>query len=519
LPLYSRDVAKFGFLVGLCAIFVDASIAHGLFWENDPYWTYWITKTFLITTVFTIGTAFFGVGIRQGVIITVVHTLILEIYYQWLAPVGLPQEPEWLDFNHLWTTGFPAHFLAILGGYLIALWMWRRNWATAVVEDTRVAGANPRGSVLLALAGAVIVLVLDGVITHGILLREFPGITYFVQHLLIGFVVLFFWNAYVGFDGSGWIVGAVTLALIWVTYSLYLGPVGLPLHPPRYLGYEALWLKAFPGSTISALLGLWLTSRFIYPRVPRYYTADSGLRPSAARRAGVAGTIVLMIAFPSKSVAQDGLPASASASGNGVMVTGANPVDISHGQPMTGTMNVSVIEMGNRWSHVQNTDSVHVAADFSSGGSKYHVVVDRPMPRHPFGKYTTWSGVVYRHEMHGKTGIGTDKLPKMKPEIGLWGWGEVTRDGTVISKLAPVHAMVTTSGPMKGAMLEIDTEDKGLLGVSDGYITVMWPAVSTISMPDASLRTRMLAGWLALFAIVGIFGWLASRERSRVIET
>jgi hypothetical protein len=98
--LRGSDVARFGILVGFSAIFIDASIAHGLFWENDPYWTYWITKTFLITTVFTIGTAFLGVGITRGLVITAVHTLILEIYYQWFAPVGLPQEPEWLDFNH-----------------------------------------------------------------------------------------------------------------------------------------------------------------------------------------------------------------------------------------------------------------------------------------------------------------------------------------------------------------------------------------------------------------------------------
>ena len=125
--LSPHDVLKFGILVGLSAIFIDASIAHGLFWDNDPYWTYWITKTFLITSVFTFGTAFLGVGIVPGAILTAVHTLILEIYYQWLAPVGLPQEPEWLDFNHLWITGVPAHYLAIFAGYLLALWLWRRN--------------------------------------------------------------------------------------------------------------------------------------------------------------------------------------------------------------------------------------------------------------------------------------------------------------------------------------------------------------------------------------------------------
>src|SRR3954469_12949625 len=86
----AAGAAKFGLLVGLTAIFMDASIAHGLWWENDPYWTYWVTKTFLITTVFTAGTIVLGVGIVQGLILTLVHTLILEIYYQFLSPIGLP---------------------------------------------------------------------------------------------------------------------------------------------------------------------------------------------------------------------------------------------------------------------------------------------------------------------------------------------------------------------------------------------------------------------------------------------
>ena len=92
-----------------------------MFWDNDPYWIYWITKTFLITTVFMFGTAFLGIGLVPGLILTAVHTAILEIYYQWLAPVGLPQKPEWLDFNHLWITGVPAHFRAIFAGCLLAL--------------------------------------------------------------------------------------------------------------------------------------------------------------------------------------------------------------------------------------------------------------------------------------------------------------------------------------------------------------------------------------------------------------
>ena len=45
MSLSIRDTAKFGLLVGLCAIFIDAVIAHGLFWENDPYWSRMPTRT------------------------------------------------------------------------------------------------------------------------------------------------------------------------------------------------------------------------------------------------------------------------------------------------------------------------------------------------------------------------------------------------------------------------------------------------------------------------------------------
>src|SRR3954469_6709512 len=162
--LHSRDVAKFGFLVGLAAIFVDASIAHGLFWDNDPYWTYWVTKTFLITAVFAIGTSLLGIGVWQGVLITAVHTVVLTAYYDWFAPVGLPQEPEWLDMEHLWITGVPAHFLAIFAGYVGAVWLWRRNRM-----PERLNTADARGNLSMALLGTAIALVLDGLVTHGLL--------------------------------------------------------------------------------------------------------------------------------------------------------------------------------------------------------------------------------------------------------------------------------------------------------------------------------------------------------------
>src|SRR5437763_366885 len=159
--LTAGDALKFGLAVGFAGIFLDAAIAHGLFWENDPYWTYWVTKTFLITTVFTLGTALFGIGVVQGLVLTLVHTLILEIYYQFFAPIGLPQEPQWLSEQDLWLPwGFPSHYLVIGAGYFLAMWLWRRRLGVPL--------AGAALSVITVLLGAVLVIVLDAVITEGV---------------------------------------------------------------------------------------------------------------------------------------------------------------------------------------------------------------------------------------------------------------------------------------------------------------------------------------------------------------
>src|SRR5687768_197285 len=75
------QLGVFTSMVALLAILSDAAIGHALLWENDPYWTYWITKTFLIATVFGLGTAWLGSGIARGAIITAVHTVVLTVYY------------------------------------------------------------------------------------------------------------------------------------------------------------------------------------------------------------------------------------------------------------------------------------------------------------------------------------------------------------------------------------------------------------------------------------------------------
>jgi hypothetical protein len=493
-----RDTGKFGVLVGFSAIFIDAVIAHGLFWENDPYWTYWITKTFLITTVMIAGTAFLGIGIVQGLILTAVHTAILEVYYEFLAPIGLPQEPQWLDDNHLYTTGIPVHYLAILTGYFIALWIWRRATRQAVAQDGKDP-ATPAALAVSSLASTLVILVLSGIITNAILLGEFPGVTYFVQHLLIGFVFLYLWSAYVGMAGAGWIVGALMLSLTWACYAIYLGPTGLP-ETIAYLTNHQIWSRAFPGDFVAALVGLFIAIRLL----PR-------LSPRLAFAAPVLA--LLLFVTPDRAEAKPrGLHASASASGDAARVTGPNSVDMHSVQPANGSISINVVEGGNRWSPVQAHDWIDLTAEFTAPDGNYKVVVDQAMPRHPLGKYTTWNGVALMHEMHGPTGIGTNKLPLMKPDISLYGWGKVWRNGELISPMAPVHAMVTSKGAMPGVMLEVNSEDKLLPDAPDGYITVMWPRVDTLRMPRQTLRNVQILGWVGLIGLALLFGWLAWRE-------
>lgn len=506
--LSARETAKFGVLVGLGAIFIDAVIAHGLFWENDPYWNYWITKSFLIATVFIIGTAFLGVGIAQGAVITVVHTAILEIYYEWLAPVGLPQEPEWLDDKHLWTTGIPAHYLSILTGYLIALWVWRRG-AASVSTGARSKGSatadgrseTAAGLVVSALLTTIVILVLSGIITHALLLGRFPGITYFVQHLLVGFVFVFLWSAYVGMGGSGWIVGALMLALVWVSYGMYLGPTGLP-QKVHYLGYEDLWFRAFPGDFAAALVGMFASTK-LWRLSPR-----TGVFAAPA--------LALILLAPEKAEAKPkGMPASASAQGPAHRVVGANPVDMARTVPASGSFQLEVVESGNRWSHIQSKDWVRLLAEFTAPEGQYRVIVDQPMPRHPRGKYTTWNGVAFNHDMHGETGIGTDKLPLMEPEISIYGWGKLYRNGQLLTAMTPVHAMVSSKEPLAGVMLEIDTEEKLIKDVPGGYINIHWPRIANLEMPDEIVRHREWIGWAGMLGLALLFGWLAWKSESK----
>ena len=256
----TADLAEFTGLVGLFAIFADAAIGHALLWENDPYWTYWITKAFLLFTVFGLGSAWLGIGIGRGAVVTAVHTIVLTVYYWSFSPIGLPSHPQWLDLEHTWLTGLPVHFSVIYLGYLASLWLWRRRERVRSAdrgaereEDQRDVGREARG----ALAGAVVIVVVGGGLAS-FAVGDFPGVTWFLVRLLITVPFLLAWWGLAGRDRISAVVGGVALGFLFATYGHFVGPSGLPDSPLRiasqappaatveWLSYRDEWLKSLP---------------------------------------------------------------------------------------------------------------------------------------------------------------------------------------------------------------------------------------------------------------------------------
>jgi hypothetical protein len=216
-----------------------------------------------------------------------------------------------------------------------------------------------------------------------------------------------------------------------------------------------------------------------------------------------------------------GLRAEAHASGNAMMTTGARPYDMTGARSIQGTIDLTTVDVGDRMSALQNIDQIDVKAELRAGSDTYSVRSEQAMPRHPLGKYTTWFGVAYDHAQHGDTRIGTPELPRMEPAISLWGWAEVSKNGTVIGRNVPLHVMVNTKDPMRGVMIDVAGEDRSLLGATDGYLVAHWPEIASVSLPTSDHQRREIFGYGVLVLLVAIFGWLAenptaSRTSARI---
>jgi hypothetical protein len=502
------DLAKFTAMVALLAILSDAAVGHALLWENDPYWTYWITKTFLIATIFGLGTAWLGAGIGRGAVITAIHTLVLTIYYWSLSPIGLPSHPEWLDLQHTWVTGLPVHFGVIYLGYLTALWLWRRRPAGGDNEDTAVETEATRALAV----GAGIVLI--GGVLEALAVGEFPGVTWFVVRTLITVPFVLVWWAAAGRDRASAVAGGLTLAFILATYSHFLGPVGLPdtdlrllaQDPPpatvHWLSYRDEWLVAFPITMLVAVAALVTSSSQRWTRI----RVDSrALLATAAAIVVIAGLGAVVAA----EAGVDDLQAT---------VTSVGDPQVEQGQYYRGDLTVSTGEMrlvaaerNPRVTPLPPHDQVDLEATLEHpDGTTYDVTATQPMIEDPQGRFGTWWGVGLDKWHHGRSGIGTPLLPATRSEVAVFALGEIRADGEIVARGVPVHAMTMPDG---GVELDVGDPETPVPGLPDGHLRAVW-ADRSGSSPESHEGAHNALGSAVLLALVALVIASIRKEQS-----
>jgi hypothetical protein len=510
-----RGLAKFTGAVALLAIFADAAIGHGLLWENDPYWTYWITKTFLIATVFALGTAWLGVGVGRGAVITAVHTVVLTVYYWSFSPIGLPSSPEWLDLEHTWVTGMPVHFGVIYLGYLLALWLWRRRDVDRAAE-TDVAAAAGR-----ALVASLATVVVGGGLVS-LALGDFPGFTWYLVRLLITVPFVLVWWAFAGRDRLAAVTGGIALALMWATYSHFLGPTGLPDTPlrifeqvppeatVRWLDYRETWLIGLPIVAVVATGALLAAAR----SAPITGRPRSRLLPAV-------GALVLVVSLALGGVAF----ASNEPGGDDATITASGPASLEQGgwysddfSDASASIELYARDRAARVTPLEPHDVLSIDASIEHpDGSTYEVAVSDPMVSDPLGRHTTWWGVGFHRWHHGRSGIGTDALPPIHSEVAVFGLGELSVDGEVIATGVPVHVMTAEVG-LPGR-LELDVGDVAaeIPGVPDGHLRVVWDDYEG-SAGQGPKRSRNLLGSAVLVALLAL-ALLLNRDERDPIES
>lgn len=499
------ELVKFTALAALLAMFADAAIGHAMLWGNDPYWTYWVTDALLMATVFGLGTAWLGTGLVRGALITAIHMVLLTTYYWSLSPIGLPAQPEWLDLEHTWLTGLPVHFCVYYLGYIVALWLWRKRNA---MPPPAQRPASLAGEAMLALTiGAVVVMVFGLVQT--LVLREFPGVTWFVVRIAVAVPLTLAWRAMAGTDGPAAISGGLMLGFVLTTYSHYLGPIGLPNdslrilaeNPPsaavHWLSYREEFLIMLPISLAVAVVA------FLTAAAWRRQQGD-WLRWN---RAGLIGAILAIIGLAAVGFV---VAPHTGAEANRATVTSTGSVRVEQGAfyqgemiDAIGSLQMTVENHTARATPLRPHDRVDMKATINHpNGMAYEIAATQPLVRDPQGRFTTWSGVGFDVWHHGRSGIGSSLLPATHSNVGVFALGTITANRAIIAAGVPIHAMTTTRDDGR---LELNVGDPTILlpGVPDGHLRAVWPGYEG-GHSGASSHARYALGSAVLIALLGV---------------
>lgn len=503
-----RSVVKFAALAAVLAMVADAIVAHAILWHNDPYWTYWVTDTFLITTIFAVGTALIGVGAGRGAVLTAIQTLVLTTYYWTLSPIGLPASPEWLDLRHTWLTGVPVHFGVYYVGYLGALWLWRRRFTSERPDDV-VADAG-----WALVAGASIVGVLG--VLQTIVLGDFPGATWFVVRLVVVLPFTLAWWSLAGRDPAAATSGGLVAGLLLAAYTHYLGPVGLPAAddlrliaqdppptPATWLSYREEFLVILP---ITVLVCVAVFVAVALRRGGSWSGAEIPRRVWVATITAVAA-IVAAGSVAAVGTATEDERATVTASGN---------AELEDGPSFAGTLVTTKADLrlvaeskNTKQTPLPPHDTIELEANITHvDGTRYDVTATQPLVSEPRGRWGTWSGVGYDRWHHGRSDIGTPLVPATRSDVVVFALGEVRADGEVIASGVPVHAMMLGG---RGLELHVGDPSTPLPALPDGHLRVRWDRVASETPEGPEVRRNLYGG--VLLASLLALAFAAARKQ------
>ena len=503
------DAVKFTALASLLAIFFDAAIAHAMLWGNDPYWTYWVTDTLLMATVFGVGTMLFGIGIGRGAIITAVHVFLLTVYYWTLSPIGLPSQPEWLDLERTWITGLPVHLGVYYMGYLGALWLWTRRRSAALSPSDRPERRLAQIA-LTAVAAAAGIVIVTGIV-QALLLQEFMGLTWFVMRIAVAVPFILAWWMLAGNDRTSATIGGIGLAFLLMTYSHYLGPVGLPTEPARlwaensppadvhWLSYREEFLVMLPLTAIVAVAGLCLASHWF-----GYRASGRELRGSMLAGGAAAAALAVLGAVAAPNLGSDA---------NRLTVKGIGPaVATSDGgiaAPVSATLRMTVANRNTHRTPLPPHDSIDLqAAMTGANGEKLEIRATQPIVADPAGRFTTFGGVGFGEWHDGRSGIGLSNRAPAKSNVLAFALAEIRADGKVIATRVPVQVSATSEGKPR---LELHIASPGV-ALLPNALHFSWQAFEA-GRSDASENARYLFGGGVLLILLGFMVAAALRQR------
>jgi hypothetical protein len=510
------ELVKFTALAALLAMFADAAVAHAMLWGNDPYWTYWVTDALLMSTVFGVGTAWFGVGLKRGAALTFVHILLLTTFYWTLSPIGLPAQPEWLDLEHTWITGLPIHFGVYYLGYLLSLWLRGRSRRTRAESEAPAKSLGPTVSLALALAAAIVIVL--GLLQTWIS-GQFPGLTWFIVRIAVTTPLMLAWWATAGTDRVAAISGGVMLGFVLTAYSHYLGPMGLPNpslrlsaeNPPpalvEWLSYREEFLVLLPVAQVLAVVALLLA-----PRWHRNHLAPE--RAPAQWSVRVTGAVVLALvglgAVTFKYTGPEANRTTVSALGTGAVERGT-PFggDLVPGRAATLAMTVE--NSNTHRTPLPPHDKVEIKATVTgANGGVYTIDARRPMVEESRGRYTTWAGVGFDKWHQGRSGIGTAALPPTHSEVAVFALGNISSGGKSIAADVPVHVL-TSSRPDARLELQVGDPEAPVAGLQDGHLRVVWADYSG-GPTKAAKYARYAWGTGVLLVLLGFAAVMARRD-------